>query len=172
MERKNFIKAGLFPLCLFLIFTGCGSSIKQVHLKESMIDNYEGYKFELGNIETDLKSVPSYIIERLDHEINIKIKENGLLADASGSENVLKLNVNIKKYKDRGGFSRFMWGVFAGSDHMESEVTILKKPDNLIIADATIRTYNATALGSMDYIVKKHAEEIIDFVKNNISDNE
>jgi len=72
--------------------------------------------------------------------------------------------VTVTDYRMRSGFTRAFFGVLAGKDGIDSEVTILSPNNGTVVGKSKVSSYNVLAIGDMDDIARMHAEEIAKFL--------
>lgn len=91
-------------------------------------------------------------------------KENKLAAkdDATAAQ----VDVKIVSYRMRSGFSRMMFGVLAGKDGIDSEVTIKDAKTGQLLGASTVSSYNVMAVGGEEDVARMHGQEIAKFVLN------
>lgn len=73
-----------------------------------------------------------------------------------------RLEVRIDYYRMRDAAVRFLVGVMAGQDRVQSTVTI-KAPDGQQLGVLTVDSKNPTAMFTANGLVRKHADEVADF---------
>lgn len=83
---------------------------------------------------------------------------------ASGQTDAVAIDIKIVAYRMRSGFSRMMFGVLAGKDGIESEVTMRDPKTGAVLGSSTVSTFNVMAVGGQEDVARMHAEEIGKFV--------
>lgn len=96
-------------------------------------------------------------IARLDRLIQSHLREAGLIR--AGDANP-KIQVVLKHYYVRSNGARFWGGIMAGRDKIVSNVQVLGS-DGAQVGNFDVETFNATAWGTADGLMQKHAEEIV-----------
>lgn len=112
-----------------LIFTlaivGCASSVERVN--DSDAYHYDGQKFKGVELTVrkdateDLDDIVRFDQDALQNMIEQNLEVKGLV-DAN-SHNIVK--VEITDIRVRSTFNAFMWGIMAGDDHIEGDISLL-----------------------------------------------
>lgn len=96
-------------------------------------------------------------IAKLDGVIQGQLRAAGLLAAGDTDQ---KIEVVLKHYYIRSNAARFWAGIMAGRDKIISRVRVVGG-DGAQVGNFEVETTNATAWGTTDGLMQKHAEEII-----------
>jgi hypothetical protein len=103
---------------------------------------------------------PSHFLEAIRSYLDQAMHEQGLIeADAAR-----QVRVVVTDYRMRSGFTRAMFGVLAGKDGVDSQVTIIDRESGEIVGQSDITSYNVMAIGGMEDIARMHAKEIAMFL--------
>jgi hypothetical protein len=94
----------------------------------------------------------------LDATLRTALSDAGLLADGDGSAG--KVEVTLTHYRMRSGGARAWVGVMAGRDRIASRVRVLDAGGKQV-AGFEIESTNATAFGSAEGLMEKHAQELV-----------
>jgi len=95
--------------------------------------------------------------------LKVELAKRHLLANEnSGPE--FYIDIAVTNYRMRGDVVRFMLGMFAGKDGVESTVSIRDSKTEELAGETDVSTFNITAIGSMDEIARMHAQEIAKFL--------
>lgn len=122
------MKRKIFTLVIFtfiLAVVGCASSVERMNDVDTY--RYDGQKFNKvkltisKNATEDLDDIVRFDQDELRNMIeqNLEVKE---LVDAN-SHNIVK--VEITDIRVRSTFNAFMWGIMAGDDHIEGDISLL-----------------------------------------------
>ena len=84
-------------------------------------------------------------------------------AGSQGDPADWQIAVKVVSYRMRSGFTRFMFGMLAGKDGVDSQVQVLDASGK-VLGDSNVSTFNVTAVGSGEDVAKMHADEIAKFV--------
>ena len=145
---------------LFLFLTACGSSsqfIKPIDISGATSGTPK--KYIVGNISSKVDSVPEHFMSAIKGFLKVELKEKGLFEENVASpSNVIDIEVNY--YRMRSGFSRMMFGVFAGKDGVDSTVKITDKETHNEVGKLTVSSFNVAAVGESEDVARMHAEEI------------
>lgn len=142
------IRAALVACVLLLAACSTTSTVHQPH---SVIAG-QVYAYSFDNEGGDDMEG----IAKLDGVIQARLREAGLLAADADR----KVEVVVKHYYIRSNAARFWAGIMAGRDKIISRIRVLG-PDGTQAGSFEVETTNATALGTTDGLMQKHAEEIV-----------
>jgi hypothetical protein len=166
------MRKALIVLSSLLMLAGCGSShvVKQP-LQMSAQPSGTSTPFEARYDVAEIKSsinpeddvIPEHLLAAIKGHLKAQLAKRGLLA-ASDAEEVYDVGINVTYYRMRGGFVRYMFGVFAGKDGIDSIVTVKQRGSGQLVGESNVSTFNLTAIGSEDDVARMHAEEIAAFL--------
>ncbi|GAB3388267.1 DUF4410 domain-containing protein [Lysobacter fragariae] len=88
----------------------------------------------------------------------------GSLLVAGEDASAKRINIRVTYYRMRNGAARFMVGIMAGRDRIQSEVSIVA-PDGKVLGTMSVDSSNSTAMGTSRGLIEGHADEIAAFVK-------
>ena len=141
---------------IFVLIAGC-STTSTVH-QAPQLQPTQTYSYSFSNEGgDDLEGV-----KRLDDVIQTHLREAGLTG--SGNSNAI-IQVIVKHYYVRSNGARFMAGIMAGRDKILSNVRVVGT-DGSQLGNFDVETFNSTAWGTTDGLMKKHAEEIVSKLKS------
>lgn len=86
-----------------------------------------------------------------------ELSKNGRLAKEG--DQTLNIRITVTEYRMRSGFSRAMFGVFAGKDGIASSVEVTDASGK-VLGSSSISTFNAMAIGGEEDIARMHGTEI------------
>lgn len=161
VARRHLTVTVLFCL-LGLAAAGCGSTVREAAVADMVAIQGGGFQVQVASVTTSNEKVPPHVIAMVRSFLEKELRGQGLAQERAKQ---LALRIEVKEYRDRGGFARFMFGVLAGSDHLESVVELADPGTNRAVARSVIRSYNATAMGSIEDVARLHGEEIVKYVK-------
>jgi hypothetical protein len=78
---------------------------------------------------------------------------------AKDGDDALKVDIKVTEFRMRSGFTRQMFGIFAGKDGISSEVSVVDAQGK-VRGQSSVSTYNVLAVGSEEDVARMHAEEI------------
>jgi uncharacterized protein DUF4410 len=150
----------ILGVMLYLSLAACGSSSQFVKpMDNSASTQGTPNKFIVGKVSTKVASVPDHFLSAIKGFLKVELKEKGLFEEnESSSSNVIDIEVNY--YRMRSGFTRMMFGVFAGKDGVDSTVRITDKETQNIVGELTVSSFNVAAVGESEDVAQMHAEEI------------
>ncbi len=148
----------LLMLTFFLV--GCGSS-KMV--KQPIEGTAQLSKYEINKIKCETEGVPEHFLSAVQGHLKAELSKRSLLSNEANSTSN-KVDITVVSYRMRSGFSRMMFGVFAGKDGIESTVKVLEPATGKVIGESNVSSFNVTAVGNEDDIARMHAQEIAKFL--------
>lgn len=143
-------------LLVVMVVTGCSSTAvvqDAVSLSEREPVNYE-ISYQTA-AEDDWKRL--FEVELRDELVRV-----GLLAPED-AENANLVSINFLVFRLRDDGTRFMAGIFAGTDEIKSEI-IVRNSDGEEIGRSVVTTSNASAWGSNSGYLEDHARDIAAFL--------
>ncbi|MBI2461422.1 MAG: DUF4410 domain-containing protein [Candidatus Rokubacteria bacterium] len=161
IARRRLTVTVLLPF-LALAAAGCGSTVREAAVVDMAAVQGGGAQIHLASVTAANEKVPSHVVEMVKSFVEQELRGQGLTQERARQ---LALRVAVKEYRDRGGVVRFMFGVLAGSDHLESVVELTDPRTDRTVARSVIRSYNATAVSSMEGVARRHGEEIVKYIK-------
>jgi hypothetical protein len=141
---------------------GCGTSVHESARTDSSAIMQGPYQVVVTNVTSSSDKVPAYVPHMIKVMLEKALTENGLI---QANERQIGLSVDLKDYRNRGAGLRFMFGVLAGSDKLESIVELVEVRTNQVIATSTVKSFNALAVGDMEQMATQHAEEIARYIQ-------
>jgi len=136
--------------------TGCSSTAvvqNAVSLSEREPVNYEiSYQ---TSVEDDWKRL-------FEVELHDELVRVGLLAPEDALD-VNQVSINFLVFRLRDDGTRFMAGIFAGTDEIKSEV-VVRNSDGEEVGRSVVTTSNASAWGTNSGYLEDHARDIAAFL--------
>jgi hypothetical protein len=154
MLLRNFV-------LLFLVaaLTACGSTSQVTQPVEPM--TAVNAKFVVGKpvnaVPKESDQPPEHFLAAVAGYVKNELEKGNRLA--ADGEPALTLEIKVTQYRMRSGFSRALFGVFAGKDGIASEVSV-HDADGKVRGSATVSTYNVMAIGAEEDVARMHGEEI------------
>ena len=145
MSRIKMIAGGM----LFLFLAACGSSsqfVKPMELSSSTPETPK--KYSVGNITTNVDSVPEHFMSAIKGFLKVELKEKGLFAESEANSPYV-IDIEVNYYRMRSGFSRMLWGMLAGKDGVDSTVRISDKETHNEVGELTVSSFNVSAIGGI-----------------------
>lgn len=139
-----------------LVVTGCSSTAvvqDAVSLSEREPVSYE-ISYQTA-VEDDWKRL--FEVELRDELVRV-----GLLAPEDALD-VNQVSINFLVFRLRDDGTRFMAGIFAGTDEIKSEV-VVRNSDGEEIGRSVVTTSNASAWGTNSGYLEDHARDIAAFL--------
>lgn len=154
-------------LILVCMLIGCGSNSKVLKPIGNMdsADNHAN-SYMVGQIGISTDDVPDHFIAAVKGYLKTELKKCNLLCETE-AELERTIDIDITYYRMRSGFTRMMFGVFAGKDGIKSTVRIKDNETNSIIGESEISTFNVMAVGGEEDVARMHAEAIVKFISGN-----
>ncbi|WKE67108.1 DUF4410 domain-containing protein [Gallaecimonas kandeliae] len=94
--------------------------------------------------------------------LNAKLGASGQLAD--GQHPARTIDIVITHYYMRPGAARALVGAMAGSDNMQSTVTIHDGKKDTVLGTFTVESKNPSALFTSRGLIEDHADQIVRYV--------
>jgi hypothetical protein len=165
-ENLFMIYKTVAAVALSALLGACGSTAV---IKQPVATMPTTSSFAVGSLTNaaakDGDQPPEHFLRAVQgHLKNSLSKESRLAAQAETSSAVV--DVKVVSYRMRSGFSRAMFGVFAGKDGIESEVTIKDAKSGQVLGSSTVSSFNVMAIGGEEDVARMHGEEIAKFVLN------
>lgn len=144
----------LFILALAALLTGCigtSSNVRAPYVASAQdtfsytLDNHGGMTPEGREI----------------FEARLRQQLAGQLSEGPDAK---RINVRVNYYRMRNGATRFLVGVMAGRDRIQSTVTITSA-DGKALGTIEVDSANSTAMGTGRGLIQGHADEIAEFVR-------
>lgn len=98
-------------------------------------------------------------------EARLRQQLAGQLSDSPESK---RINVRVNHYRIRNGATRFLVGVMAGRDRIQSTVTVTSA-DGAPLGTIEVDSANSTAMGTGRGLIQGHADEIAEFVRGRLA---
>ncbi len=143
-----------------ILLTACASTTKVVSPVPGAKTETEPVSYADIDIVNQQTDAPRHFIDAVESYLAKELTDRSLF-DIGGER---KIKVTVVDYRMRSGFARAMFGVFAGKDGIDSEVTVTDGETGEVIGESTVSSFNVTAFGEMDDIARMHAEEIARFL--------
>lgn len=140
-----------------LLMAGCSTdSVVRQSYKASATETY-WYQVK-GNQDTDADSLAMFQ-RQLDEKL-----EQARLRGREGGADARKVTIAIEHYYMRSNGARFWGGIMAGRDKIKSRVDVADASGKTA-ASFDVESTNATAWGTSEGLVGRHAEEIVERLK-------
>jgi len=151
-----------------LLLVGCGSNAKVVksldsNSKSQMISQ----KLEVNEIKTDVKDVPEHFLAAVKGHLKNELNKRGLLESEGKEAN--KIDLQVTYYRMRSGITRMMFGMFAGKDGIEADVTIRDAGTGEVLSQLTASSYNLMAVGGSEDIARMFAEKTAEEIEKSLN---
>ena len=160
------INKALAGVALAFLLAACGSTsvVKQPVAAMPATSSYS-----VGTLTNatpkDGDQPPETFMSTLQGHVRSELGKEGRLA-AAGAAASAQVDVKVTSYRMRSAFSRLMWGILAGKDGVDSEVTIKDAMTGEVLGSSTVTSYNATTIVGEDGVARMHGQEIAKFVLN------
>jgi hypothetical protein len=151
------MKKTLGILFFSLLLSACSSSTKISQAIESR--NQAQMKYANIELKNKAPDAPEHFSEAVKSYLKMELKNKGFYSENDGSS----ITVDIVDYRMRSGFTRAMFGILAGKDGVDSEVTVTDE-NGKVIGKSKVSSFNVMAIGDMQDIARMHAEEIAKFL--------
>ena len=144
------------------LFVACGSNARiSKNLDDDLIVKQR--KFNIGNIQCQISEVPEHFLSAIKGHLKTELQKRNIYTENNG-DNPCAIEIAVSSYRMRSGFTRMMFGVFAGQDGIESVVSVVDPKTHNVLGKSNVSTFNVMAVGEMDDIARMPAEKIAEFV--------
>lgn len=127
-----------------------------------------GTKFAVREIKLDIPvndpPPPEHFLLAVKSFLKADLAEANAMSE--GGADAWEIAVTVMTYRMRSGFNRFMFGMLAGKDGIDSQVQLLD-PSGQVQGESKVSTFNVTAVGASEDVARMHADEIANFVLRN-----
>lgn len=149
----------VIALAAVAMLTGCASSTK---IDQPVASTEASAPVTYSDIVVDNRGTeaPEHFLVAVKSYLRQELDRQAMYSPQSGKQVV----ITVVDYRMRSGFSRAMFGVLAGKDGIDSQVTIKDSKSGKVIGRSTVSSYNVLAVGGMEDIARMHAEEIAKFL--------
>jgi Domain of unknown function (DUF4410) len=147
----------IFVACTLL--TGCAGTAARVQ---------SDYRLAQGEKVKLLLTAPPTATEQglqiLRDRLTMQLSNNGLLAPTSDAS-ARTLEVVVTNYSLRHGAARAMLGILAGTDNLQSTVTIKDQTTGNTLSEFVVESKNPSAWGTSRGLIEEHADKIVETLK-------
>ena len=160
------------PVRLLLLAAGmamlsaCGGNVKvAMPLNPSAEQKIADHKAAVRTVKASVADVPSHFLLAVKGHVENELSQRGMLAKGS-ADGAHQIDVNVTYYRMRTGFTRMMFGVLAGKDGIEGDVTVHDAGTGAVISRLTASSFNILAVGSDDDVARMFAEQVAMALEN------
>ncbi len=157
----NKILQGIGIMFFLIMLSACGSSSKIIKPMDN--SSFENVKYKVGEATTKVNDIPDHFLAAVKGHLKSELRKRNLLNE-NGENNTFIVEIDVKYYRMRSGFTRAFFGVLAGKDGIDSTITIIRNSDKSIVGESNVSTFNIMAIGNQDDIAHMHAKEIAKFI--------
>lgn len=145
-----------------LLLSGCGTSQS---VKKSIAPSQTAARvtYRVERIEDPKNLVPEHIRAGILAYLKQELQAQGLLP-GEGEQATRHVTISIESYRMRSGFSRMMFGIFAGKDGVEADVSITDPLTGEVLGESVVSSYNLAAVGGEEDIARMEGEAIAKFL--------
>ena len=101
----------------------------------------------------------------IKEQLESSLKDKEMLA-AGGATSPRHIKIVMTKFRMRSDPMRFLFGFFAGTDYVNSTVTVVDGETGAKLGETTVHAFNGLAFGSGTTIAEYHAQQVLAFVRN------
>ncbi len=143
---------------------GCASSTQiRQPLESSLTSDGRVHRYMVDSIGNTTADAPPHFVNAVKSYLEQDLRKRSMLSvEKEGPDR--KVRITVTSYKMRSGFTRQMFGIFAGKDGVESTVDVVDARTGKVIGSSTVSSYNVMAVGEQEDIARMHAEEIGEFL--------
>ena len=100
---------------------------------------------------------PEHFLNAVASYLKTELEKSGRLAKEGAD--ALTIDIKVTEFRMRSGFTRMMFGMFAGKDGIASEVAV-RDAAGTLVGSSTVSSFNVMAVGGEEDVARMHAEEI------------
>lgn len=155
----------LLPLvAITMALSGCGSSSSMTQpLAPATAMGAQPPLYYAGDFSAGTTEIPAHILNAIKGHLDAELQKNGI-AGAADYTNRLRIDGTVTYYRMRSGFTRAMFGVFAGKDGVTCAVKLVDGR-GATVGGLTVESYNMLAIGSEDDVARMVATETVKALK-------
>jgi hypothetical protein len=147
-------------LSFFLFQTGCAVTSSTKVIQPSKTNTLpQSLAYQL-NIKLNDLPIPRTYLNRMIKMVKINLKKQDMTLNKDGQYD---LNIKFLDFNMRSDLTRTMFGIFAGSDHVTTLVTLTNAAGETLAEGEVYASAKATA-GGESQIAIKYSEELSDFL--------
>jgi hypothetical protein len=162
---KTFVRILLFVSGAMLL-SACGGNVKvAMPMNQSAEQKMTDQKAAVRMVKASAADVPSHFLLAVKGHVENELNRRGMLANGS-ADSAHQIDVNVTYYRMRTGFTRMMFGVLAGKDGIEGDVTVHDAATGEVISRLTASSFNIMAVGSEDDVARMFAEQVAMALEN------
>lgn len=144
--------------CVLLAACGSTSLVRQPVEPVSAANAVFTVEKPVNAAPKDGDQPPDHFLAAIASYVKSELAKSGRLAKEG--DNALTIDIKVTEFRMRTGFTRMMFGIFAGKDGIASEVSV-HDASGKVIGSSTVSTYNVMAVGGEEDIARMHGEEIV-----------
>lgn len=143
---------------------GCASTTEiRQPLETPLTSDGRAHQYLIDSIGNTTADAPPHFVNAVKSYLEQNLRKRSILSvDKEGQDR--KVRITITSYRMRSGFTRQMFGFFAGKDGVESTVDVVDARTGKVIGSSIVSSYNVTAVGDQEDIARMHANEINKFL--------
>ena len=150
------------PMLGIVLLAGCASTATVVQTLDAPTEaGRETQRYSIQDIKSHTREAPQHFLVAVKSYLEQELTKRNLLADSGAPR---KVEIIITDYRMRSGFTRQMFGIFAGKDGVVSKVQVFDTSSGKVIGASEVDSYNLMAIGEQEDIARMHAEEIAEFL--------
>lgn len=157
MKKINLIIFGGF----LVILAGCSSTMKVT--KEYRPSTSDVFSYEFQYKESVV--VPEEVRVIMKNRIESELAKRDMLA-SSNRQDSKRIEIIFNNYNMRSGGARFVGGIFAGTDIIDTLVLVKNNDGNDILGEFVVESKNNTAWGTSQGLIEGHADKIVKYLAN------
>jgi hypothetical protein len=147
----------MFAACALIAACGSTSQIRQPIEPVSAATAVFTVDKPVNAVPKESDQPPEHFLNAVASYLRTELAKNGRLAKEG--DNALTIDTRVTEFRMRSGFTRQMFGIFAGKDGIASDVSV-RDAAGKVVGNSTVSTYNVMAVGGEEDVARMHAEEI------------
>jgi hypothetical protein len=145
-----------------LLLIGCGTS-QSVKKSIAPSQTVTKIRYQIGQIEDPKNLVPEHLRTSILAYLKKELQAKGLLP-GEGEQPTRQVKITIESYRMRSGFTRQIFGIFAGKDGVTANVSITDLVTGETLGESVVSSFNLAAVGGEEDIARMEGEAIARFL--------
>lgn len=152
-----------FPVFVVAL-VGCASSteIRQT-LENPLTGDGRVHRYMVDTLGNTTADAPPHFVNAIKSYLEQDLRKRSMLSSEKEAPD-RKVSIIVTSYRMRSGFTRQMFGIFAGKDGVDSTVDVVDARTGKVVGSSTVSSYNVMAVGEQEDVARMHAEEIARFL--------
>jgi hypothetical protein len=125
--------------------------------------------YRILDIEDPKNLVPEHMRVSILSYLKKDLQSKGMLPN-NEDQATRHVRISVLSYRMRSGFSRQIFGIFAGKDGISTNVTVIDPISGEVLGESEVSCYNLAAVGGEEDIARMQGEEIAKYLSGKRSE--